>query len=132
MTGIVNHYLNGKADDLPADLVKKFLWEAIISHWPSVPLKADWSSYNVVMGQIGDWVRPVDLLKKVEGGVLKNPPGTPSNNWKEPFYKLVVAYRMVKVRDSPDSTYTAMVLSKLTNLGSSRKWRLPRMSNHHF
>ncbi len=107
----------------------KFLWEVLIIHWHSIPLKAEWKSYGIVIGEVGDRVRPVDLLARKDGEALKKPPGTPSDNWKEPFYKLMIAYRMVKVRDSPDSTYMAMVLSKLMGLGSSCKRRLPRMSN---
>ena len=82
MTGGVNHYLNGKADDLPADLFTKFLWEAIIAHWPSLPLKANWSSCGVVIGLSGTRVGPLVLVRKVGGGALKKPPGTPSYNWR--------------------------------------------------
>jgi len=45
-------------------------------------------------------------------------------DWKEPFYRICMAYRIKKARESPNSNYVSGLVTKLSNIGKSCAWKL--------
>jgi hypothetical protein len=85
-------------------------------------------TYEVKIGTKGEAVRPMDLLLKVnKSGLSGNHKVDKAFHWQEPFYRLLMAYRMKKVRQSPDTNYISGMISKLS---TGRELSLE--NNHHW
>jgi hypothetical protein len=67
----------------------------------------------------------MDLLLKVNGSGLSGEHKVDKDfHWQEPFYRLLMAYRIKKVRQSPDTNYVSGMISKLSALGKSSVWKI--------
>ncbi len=118
-TDHVNLALNGKAEP-DAKMLAAFLYESAL-RFPEKELQADWISYTIKIGSAKDMMTPMDLLTRENADAI---PVTKDktmgeDDWKGPFYKLCAAYRMKKVRESSDTSYTSGMGSKLLALGKS-------------
>jgi hypothetical protein len=60
-------------------------------------LKDDWTSYDFKIGVKGDKIGPMDFLRKANGSGLSGEHKVDKDfSWQEPFYRLLMAYRMKK------------------------------------
>jgi hypothetical protein len=101
-----------------------FLYECS-RDFPKKTLKEDWVTYGVKIDAKGEAVGPLDLLLKVNGSGLSGEHKVDKDfHWQEPFYRLLMAYRMKKVRESLDTNYASGMISKLYALGRCSVWKI--------
>jgi hypothetical protein len=86
--------------------------------FPKKELKDDWTSYDLKIGVKWDKIGPMDLLTNDKGSGLSGEHKVDQDfSWQEPFCRLLMAYSMKKVRESPDTNYVSGMITKLSALG---------------
>jgi len=114
----VQSWLIGK--EMPyAKTTVAFLYEYALE-FPKGELKEDWNSNKVLIRAPKAKISPMDLLTRGDSSALTTRTASSGTvDWKEPFYKICMAYRIKKARESPDSNYVSGLVTKLSNLGKS-------------
>ncbi len=125
----INQWLIDKGEPDPI-ITAAFMYKGALRFLKRT-LKEAWVSYGVVIGEAKAEIGPMDILAKKDAAAVKEGDKVTigDNSWKLLFYRLCVAYRMKKVRESPDYSYVSGMSSKLSNLGKSCVWKLAMPGN---
>jgi hypothetical protein len=111
-------------------VIVAFLIAAIDTHWPKLNAPEHWDSYGQNIVAKDAPVTPLNLLKQNRAGAIQlQATGGGSENWQEAFIRLILAYRMLKVREAPSANYHAETLTRLGRLASSCMWRITGLGN---